>query len=204
MGGGVARAQLGVRRFRRFSMRGEAGWGGEVGLPHGRTWCVTTRSDSAPVVCARYAFWHPVRDADACVLGWSGGVASLDPRLISGALSGQVLTDVLGGPGEVFSRLDTQRADTEVLAPAALVVGPVDGGLRLGVQWADKPNGSSPRARPCRPHPALSHSDVATVDRTSSRGRGGTRGRAAADVGQVYLTCPGRDDGVGQTKGVGR
>jgi len=30
-----------------------------------------------------------------------------------------------------FSRMDTQRADTEVRAPATLVVGPVDGGFWL-------------------------------------------------------------------------
>jgi hypothetical protein len=35
-------------------------------------------------------------------------------------------------------------------------------------------------------------------------GRSPTRGGAAAHVGQVYLTCPGRDDGVGQTMGVRR
>jgi hypothetical protein len=149
-----AGAELGVRCFRRFPMRGEAGWSGEVGLPHGTMWCVTARSDSAPVVGARYAFWHPVRGAGACVRGRSGGVASLDPRLISGALSGQVLTDVLGGPGDGFSRMDTQRADTEVRAPAALVVGPVDGGFRLGVQRTDKPKGSSPRTRFFRPPPS--------------------------------------------------
>jgi hypothetical protein len=78
-GGG---AQPGVRCFHRFPMRGEAVGGGGFGLPHGTTSNVTARSDSAPVVGARPAFWHPVRGAGVGGGGVPGGVRFARPPAI--------------------------------------------------------------------------------------------------------------------------
>ena len=82
---------------------------------------MTVRSDSAPVVDARHAFWHPVRGAGVRGGGVPGVFASLDPRLMSEAPSGHLM----------------RRS----------WVDPVDGGLWLEVQRRGKPGGSSPRTR---------------------------------------------------------
>ena len=94
---------------RRLPLRREVAWGGSPGLTHGTTWCVTARRDSAPVVGARPAFWHPVRGAGACGGGQPGVFASLDPRLISGSPSGNVPADGVRAPKNALSRMDTQR-----------------------------------------------------------------------------------------------
>jgi hypothetical protein len=135
----------GVRCFHRFPMRREAAWGGEPGLPHGTMWRVTARFDSAPVVGARHAFWHPVRGAGVRGGGVPGVFASLDPRLISVAPSGHFMRMSWAAQMDGVSWMNTQRADTEVRAPAALEVDPVEGGLCLGAQRRDKPRGLSPR-----------------------------------------------------------
>jgi hypothetical protein len=76
---------------------------------------------------------------------------------------------------------------------------------RVGCHVTDTQTGrSTPRGGPFPLTPPLSHRDAGIVDQTSSRGRGGTRAGASAHVGQVDFTCPGRDDGVEQTMGVGR
>jgi len=76
---------------------------------------------------------------------------------------------------------------------------------RVGCHVTDTQTGRlTPRGGPFPLTPTLSHSDAGIVDQTSSRGRGGTRGGASAHVGQVDFTCPGSDDGVGQTMGLGR
>ena len=97
-------AEPGVRCFHRFPMRGEAVGGGGFGLPHGTTSNVTARSDSAPIVGARPAFWHPVRGAGLGGGGVPGVFASLDPRLISPAPPGH-------------SRMDGEFDSPEQLGP---------------------------------------------------------------------------------------
>jgi len=84
----------------------------------------------------------------------SGGSGGPQPWVAAGAatqgygrvpLQGTCRWGSWAAQGDGCSKVSNQRADTEVRAPAMLLVDPVDVRFCLGVQRADKPGGLSPR-----------------------------------------------------------
>jgi len=108
------------------------------------------RGDAARIEGTCHAFTHPSRGAGAWRGGCSGGVASLDPRLISEAPSGQAL-DGRGG------------------RPRGRIV--EDGHAAGGQTWRFVPTGGGPFALPPTP-PAVTW--VPLTGRRFAKG-GGTR-----------------------------
>jgi hypothetical protein len=106
----------------------------------------------------------------------SGGVASLAPRLISGALSGQAPGGCRGRPNEKFFRASTRRGRTNREV---------------------RPHGRGLFALP----PAPSRSHPGTVDRASFRGRGRTRAAGPRASHRSDSPTPAR--GVGSTSARG-
>ena len=104
----------------------------------------------ARVLRAGRAFTHPSRGAPDGVGRCTAGVASLDPRLISSAPSGQVFVGVVGGQGgRFFSDEHAAGGQTGRFVPTGR------GSFAL--------------------LPAPSRSHPGSVDRASSRGREGPR-----------------------------
>jgi hypothetical protein len=146
----VAKPQLGVRCFHRLPMRREVAWGGENGLPHGTASCGIVKSEAGLSVGRRGRAHGPCA-ADARAAGGHGvprsrgaGCGSIRRWCsVGGPAGGQtkrfVPTTRWAAQGDGCSWINTQRADTEVRAPARLAPVPLDGGFRrkrpAGLGW---------------------------------------------------------------------